>query len=324
MLRDRFKKIEELLHSRRGKNVVTFLVFLVISAAMWTVLSLNEELQRDIRCTVKITNLPDSVTRISPIPEAINVSVRARGTQLMRYWWSRTPEIALDYRIYKSGNRIQFGESALRAFFRSIVGAGSQVLAVSPDTLSISFTTRPGVKMPVKVDAKISTAPHYMLVGRPVAVTDTVTLYSLEPIPSKLRSLTNVPFSLADVNKSGTIKVPVKVPANSRAIPDSIEIAYEVQPLISKMRRVTIDAINVPSDIRLVTYPSQVDVYYMVPMDVYKNFEDDVDFKVQVDYDDIGKYGDETIPVELVHSPLNFTNVYLSLDSVEYIVVEKK
>lgn len=291
---------------------------------MWIVMSLNEEMQHDIRCTIKITNLPDSVTRLTPIPEAINVSVRARGTQLMRYWWGNTPTIPIDYRIYKSGNKIQFGESAMRAFFRSFVGSGSQVLAVSPDTLSIAFTTRTGVRMPVKVDANISTAPQFMMVGYPKAQTDSVTLYSADPIPAKLRSLSNVPFTLSGVNKSGMVRVPLRVPANSRAIPDSIEISYEVQPLISKMRRVTIDIKNLPPLTRLVTVPSHVEVYYMVPMEVYKNSDsDNVDFKVEVDFNDIGQYSNEKIPVELVHSPIDFKNVYLSADSVEYIVEQE-
>ena len=61
-----------------------FMVFLAVSGILWTVLSLNEEEQSDIRMPLKITHVPDSVTMISLGPDALSVSLRAKGTQLMK------------------------------------------------------------------------------------------------------------------------------------------------------------------------------------------------------------------------------------------------
>lgn len=286
-------------------------------------MSLNEEVQRDIRCTVRITNVPDSVTRISPLPEAINVSVRSRGTELMRYWWSRTPQISLDYKLYQKGNKIQFGESAMRAFFRAMVGSSSQVLAVSPDTLTIEFTNHRGVALPVKLESKITAAQQYVIVGKPQILHDTVTLYSNNLSISRLRYLETGHVNLTDLRKPGVFRVPVVTPPNSRAIPDSVDVQVTVEPLISKSRMVPVRPINVPAGKRMIIVPSQIEVYYMVPMSIYKKNESDPRFTVVADYRTISSSNGERIPVELINSPKDFTNLYLSTDSVDFIIEEK-
>lgn len=322
-MENKFEKIKEILHSKKGRNALTFLAFLVLSTVLWIVMSLNEEVQRDIRCTVRITNVPDSVTRISPLPEAINVSVRSRGTELMRYWWSRTPQISLDYKLYQKGNKIQFGESAMRAFFRAMVGSSSQVLAVSPDTLTIEFTNHRGVALPVKLESKITAAQQYVIVGKPQILHDTVTLYSNNLSISRLRYLETGHVNLTDLRKPGVFRVPVVTPPNSRAIPDSVDVQVTVEPLISKSRMVPVRPINVPAGKRMIIVPSQIEVYYMVPMSIYKKNESDPRFTVVADYRTISSSNGERIPVELINSPKDFTNLYLSTDSVDFIIEEK-
>lgn len=301
---------------------MTFLAFFVLSAILWVVQSLNEDVQRDFRCTVRIANVPDTLTRISPLPEAINVSVRARGTQLIKYLWGKSPQMVIDFRSYKSGNRILFGEAALKAFFRNMIGGGCQVQSVTPDSLSIAFTTYPGVKVPVKVDARVIPAHQYVLTNKVSAIQDSVMLYSLNG-KQRVASLKTVPIDLTDVNKSLVLKVPVSVPANCRAIPDSVDVRINVEPLVSKTRNVRVTPINVPSDMKLVPVPSQIEVYYMLPMSAYKQNTSEPDFKITADYTYTLTHPDKKIPVTLSGSNKDFINVFLASDSVDYIIERK-
>ncbi len=321
------KKYEELLRrlkSREGRNVITFLVFLVLSAVLWVILALNEDTQRDLRCGVRITNVPDSLTRVSPIPEAINVSVRAKGSQLMKYWWHKAPTMTIDYRQYRSGNKILFSEASMKAFFRSIAGGGSaQILSVTPDSLSVTFTSQPGIKLPVKLDAHVVPAPQYVLVNKPRTLTDSVTLYSLNDVNTMLKSIHTKKIVLNDVRKSQVMRVPLVVPERSRAIPDSVDVSIEVEPLISKTRKVSVVPVNVPRGMKLIAVPSQVEVYYMVPMSIYKKSESDPKFRVEADYRTVTDSLSERIAVNLVYAPKDFTNVFLSTDSVDFILEQQ-
>ena len=49
------------------------MVFVAIAAALWCVMTLNEESTYDLRVPVRLTHVPDSVTVISDIPDKVQV-----------------------------------------------------------------------------------------------------------------------------------------------------------------------------------------------------------------------------------------------------------
>lgn len=298
---------------------MTFLLFLAISAVLWVVLTLNEESSRDLRCAVTISNIPDSVVRITPFPPYLNVSVRARGTSMLKYLFSDDLNMNVDYRNYVSGNHFILKEQSLKAFFRSRLGGEVQIQSVTPDSLSIFFTSNKGVKLPVKVDEHVVPGPQFAIIGKVRALTDSVMLYSVDPLPKKIRSVSTVPIVLNDVRTSQILKVPIRTEKNMRAIPDSVEVRIDVEPLISKSRMVDVKPINVPDGKRLIPVPNQVEVYYMVPMSVYKSADSNPTFTVQTDFNTIHD-GQDKIAISLKSAPSNFLNVFLEADSVEFIM----
>lgn len=282
---------------------------------------MSGEIQRDLRCHVEIVNVPDSLTRISPLPSAINVSVRARGTDLVRYEWL-APAMKIDYRLYHSGQRISFGEAALKAFFRERFGKDAIIQSVTPDSLSIYYTDRPGVELPVKVKAEIKTGPQYAIIGNVRSLTDSVMVYGISGVPSSLYNVPTEDIVLNDVKTSRTLRVALKVPSGLRAVPDSVDIRIEVEPLVSKIRKVNITSVNVPQHMRLITVPNEVEIYYMVPMSKYKVQKGDPKFRVEADFSTI-RPGDERVSVQLTDAPKDFVNVYLATDSVDFIIEQR-
>lgn len=319
----RIEHIKEIIHSRKGKNTITFLVFLVISSVLWIVQSLNDEAQRDIRLAVKLTNVPDSVVRISPVPNFINVNVRSRGTTLLRYIFNTSPEMNIDYRNYISGNKIDINDASLKTYFRNKLGSSTQIISVNPDSIVILFTSSRGVEIPVKVDAQVEPGPQYAIIGKVRSLTDSVKLYSLDNAAEKIASISTQPIVLNNVSSSQTLRVPLITPPNTRAIPDSVDVRVEVESLVSKKREIEIRTINVPDDVNLVLLPRQIDVYYMVPMSVYKSSEADPKIVIQADYNSIALNPTNKIPVALVSAPQDFFDVYLTTDSVGYIIERK-
>ncbi len=313
-LRDSLSRLRDALKSPEGKNVLTFLAFLVIAAVLWFVQALNEDTQADLRCFVRITNVPDSLTRITPLPEAVNVSVRARGTDLIKFWQSKDPVIDIDYRLYKSGNKIYFGEASFKAFLRQKFGAGSVIQSVSPDSLSILFTSYPGVRMPVFDAVTVHAAPQHVVAGVK-ALQDSVTVFSSQ---SKIKAtyVRTSELSLSGLTKSMVTKVPVIVPAGCRSIPDSIDIEITVEPLISKTLQVPVTGINVPDSFKILSSPPKVEVYYMLPMSIYKKGSKP-SLRILADY---GRRHNGKLPLQLQGVPKEFTNAFMSTDSVEYLI----
>lgn len=313
------RRVSAALRSRRGRDVLMFLVFLIISAVLWGVLSLNEEEQYDVRMPVRITHVPDSVTLISQGPEALTVNLRARGTQLLKMTMGSVPTVNIDFRVYRSGEHMFLSNAELKALARNSTG-GSQVSVLYPDSISIPFTTHPGIKIPVRADVRVTAGPRSALTGRPRLSVDSVRVFTIGgSLPAGFNSVRTEALRLDDLDGPVTRRVKLLGPAGSRVIPDSVDISFDVEPLIRKSRRVVIEPVNVPSDIKLITFPAQIDVVYMVPMSAYTHT--DPHFRVVADYREINRHAATTrMKLKLMDVPSNLQNVHLSADSAEYII----
>lgn len=316
----RFSKLMAAVRSRRGRDALMFMLFVAISAILWMVLSLNEEEQFDVRLPVRITHVPDSVTLIFPGPEAINVNLRARGTQVMKMMVGSMPTVSIDFRGYRSNGMLHLSSTELKALARTATG-GSQVSVVHPDSIAIPYTTHPGINLPVQLDYKVTTGPRSALTGRPRLSTDTVRLF-LAPgvsLPDNYHAVPTEPVRIANLDQTEHRRVRLEGLPGTRIIPDSIEVTFEVEPLIFKTRKVVIEPVNVPQGTKLITFPAQIDVIYMVPMSAYA--KSDPHFRIIADYRKLDfENPSKMMKLNIVDVPDNLQNVYLSADSAEYII----
>lgn len=313
-------RVATAFRSPRGRDVLMFMVFVIVSAILWSVLSLNEEEQSDVRMPVKITHVPDSVTLISTGPDALSVSLRAKGTQLMKMSFGGAPTVNVDFRAYARNGMVQLNNADLKGLVRAASG-GSQVSVVYPDTISLPYTTHSGYMLPVRADYKATPGPQAALAGRPKLSLDTVKVYMApgSKIPDNYTSVTTEPVRILGLDKTVTQRVKLVGPPRSRVVPDSIDITFEVEPMIFKSRKVVIEPVNVPQNIKLITFPAQIDVFFMVPMSLYA--KGDVRFRVVADYNNIDPLtGSRMIKLKLRDVPAHLQNVQLSADSAEYII----
>ncbi len=316
-LKELLRRAGEAIRSPRGRDVLMFMLFLFISAVLWGVLALNEEEQYDVRMPVRITHVPDSVTLLSKGPDALTVNLRARGTQLLKMSLGDTPGVNIDFRVYRSGEYMHLSNAELKALARNASG-GSQVSVLYPDSISIPFTTHPGFKLPVRANVQATPGPRASLSGRPRVAPDSVKLYALGGhLPSGVDYINTEALSLEAVEGQQTRRLRLLPPPGTRAIPDSVDVTIEAEPLIMKRRRVVIEPVNVPANIKLITFPAQIEVMYMVPMSAYTN--SDPHFRVIADYRRISRKRSK-IRLRLTDVPQNLQNVQLSADSAEYII----
>lgn len=307
--------------TQRGRNILTFGVFLVISAVLWVVLSLNEEDQVDMRMRLRISHLPDSVTIVSTPPEFINVSLRARRTDLLKSTIGREPVLDIDWRAFRSRGAMQLSSSELKTLARGVVG-GATVLSASPDSLNLLYTSSRGIMLPVVLDYKVTPGPQVALVGRPVFSPDSVAVFAVGKAAGGLTAVATEPIRISGLDETTSMRVRLLSPARTRPVPDSIDVTFRVEPLIMKTRRVVIEPVNVPAGIKLITFPAQVDVSYMLPASVYKSSSPQ--FRVVADYRTINTSAHtRNMRLRLVDVGDELQNVYLSADSAEYIIERK-
>lgn len=311
--------INKKIHSSKGKDFVVFMIFVCVSYLFWMLLTLNNETQQDIEVNVELIEKPDSVTLISDVPKAINVSVRDKGSALIKYVWGESPTMKIKFDEYDNGeNRVIMGESEINSRLRSFFSSGCQITSSKPDSINIYYTTGKGRKAGVKINTDLHPALQYTINGDITVSTDSVTIYSVSDLPLALNSVNTETIVRDNLKDTAYIDVKIIPIPGTRIVPNKVTICVPVEPLIAKKRTITVEPVNVPANSELITFPSKVEISYLIPMSQYNNENSDV--KAYANYDDA--FGSK-IPVSMSLIPEDFTSFSFSPDSVEYIIGQK-
>lgn len=315
----RYRKLKEDLRTTTGRNVLTFMVFFLISTVFWFLLALNDEVQKDYRIPLKLEDFPRDMTIISGNVPLINVTVKDKGSALAKFSWGATPSLKLRYENFTrlADNHLLLSESQLNSAMRGIFGNSASIVAVRPDSLHLSYTTNPGIPVRVIVDADVSTLPQYEVFGTPRISTDSVLLYSNLKSRLKVKELYTYPITLTELSDTTTVEVRLNVPEGMKAVPSTVRVTFPVEPLVSKTRELKIEPINVPHGMRLVTFPAIAEATCLLPKSLYSSGA--TPMKAVVDYRDITP-GKKTLPVRLQGIPPYYKSTSLSTSSVEFLL----
>ncbi len=312
-------RAKHIAKSAKGKSILTFAVFLFISTCFWLMMALNDDVQRDYTVNVEIVNIPDDVTFISMPPSTISVSVKDKGRSLIRYDMGANPTVTINFDNFTktADSRLSLNEQQLAATIRSRFGSGTQIVSVKPDSISLLYTRRPGDKLPLiaEVDAK-SAAQYYINPSYKVAL-DSVTVYSVNGIPSSIIAVRTEKVSLRNLSDSTVITAKVVAPQGMRVEPATVNISIAVEPLVQQTRTLNVIPRNVPKGTTLLTFPSMVDINYLLPMSKYN--EETITAKAIVDYNQIDS-ASTVLPIQIIDVPEYYRSVVAVPETVEILI----
>lgn len=306
------------VRSSKGKAVMQYLLFLCVAFVFWVVLSLDTQVQRDFDVPTSIEAVPDSVVLITDVPEKISAVVEGKGSQMLRFIWGSLSPLKFKFSDFAQGSNNTFAvskakmESKLREYF----GQSVELLAARPDSLRVVYTTAPGVRVPVNINADITPQLQCVLSGKISSDIDSVMAYGVEGVPRSLVQADTEWLVRSGLRDTCSYEVRIKPVPGIRFIPDRVQIMVPVEPLISKRRTVPVEVINLPEGTGLITFPSSVDVTYLVPM---SDYNDDYPIKAYADYNSL-KLTENYIKLTPSLMPELYRNVTLHPDSVEYIL----
>ncbi|MDE6528383.1 MAG: hypothetical protein K2L78_04995 [Muribaculaceae bacterium] len=310
---------KEGLRSTKGRNILTFFVFLAISTVFWFLLALNDDVQEDYKLPVTLEDFPSDVTILSGYNPVLSLTVKDKGSSLMKFSWGHTPKMKLRYEDFSRPNdtTLLLSSSQLNSAVRGIFGTGATIVSMRPDSLKLSYTTQPGVKVAVNIRSDIRTLPQYIYSGHGIASADSVMLYSNSSARFKVHYIPTKLVTLADLTDTVTVDAKLEVPPGMRAVPSTIKVSFPVEPLVSKQQSVPVEVKNVPYGERVVTFPSMIDVSYLLPKSLYGG--DAIAIKAVVDYNDITS-ASKTLPVTISKLPSHCRGVSVHPSEVEYVV----
>lgn len=312
-----FSKIGKISKSSTGKNAFLFLIFLIVAFIFWLMLALNDEIQKDYVLPLEISEVPDSVTLIDNIPNNINVSVRDKGSSLVRFSLGNNPSIKIKYKDVQSLNgRLILSRANINSILQSKFGSNAHIVSFTPDSIKSAITTLPGKSVKLIINTNVKPNPQYVICGEITANVDSIKLFSQNPIPDSIIAVNTALIS--HDNATDTIKESVSLilPNNIKAKPNKVTVTIPVEPLISKKVSINIQPESTDGT-KLIIFPSKCEVSYLIPMSRYNELPKDIVLKAAYQ---ASKSTSNKIPVTVSCDSVYYKNITVKPDSVEYII----
>lgn len=301
-------------------NALMFLVFVFVAIIFWFILALNDNVTETFRVNLKLQNVPDSVTFINDPPAVIHVTLRDKGTNIMRSGVVKNPTVEVNFKEYAHDGIFRLSYSDLIAEIKSDLGNGASISSVSVDSLRLYYTTDPGRRVPVVVSSELTSAPGYIISGPPVPLAKSVRIYSVHDEIDTVKRVRTQRLTRRDLSQTSTFSVKLMPIPNVKIVPASIDVKVNVEPLVHKEIYVPVEVDNVPKGESLLLFPNRVPVSLYVPMSHFN--DDSFPIIISANYDEIRDNATRRIAVKVQNHADNLVNVVLKTDSVEYTLVK--
>lgn len=301
-------------------NALMFLVFVAIAAIFWFIVALNDSITQTFRVRLLVQNVPDSVTFITDPPADIHVTVRDKGTNILRSGVIKHPTVSVNFADYARDGIFRLTQADLSAELKSDLGGAASITAVSLDSLRIYYSTEPGKRVPVVVQADVSAASGYIIPGQPVSLTRQVKIYSYKNEVDTVHSVKTQLLTRAGLSQTSVFDVKLVPIHQVRIVPAQVQVRVPVEPLVHKETFVSVEVENQPDDESLLLFPNKVPVSFYVPM---SHFNDDTfPMRVVADFNETHTTTGSRISVKVRDHSDALINVELKTDSVEYTLVK--
>ena len=304
--------------SPRTRSILLYLGFVVISAVFWSFLTFNRDVQVDIEVPVEMS-LPNNVHMLSKVPDTLTVTVRDRGYRFFNYLFNKSPKLSLRFSDYSDGSGFfKIDQSHLKKALANVLNKNATIVSVLPESINIKFTDLPGKKVPVKTDIIVEPREDYTQYGMLIQSQDSVLVFSDAKTLSEINEVYT--YHVEETDLTDTLRRKISIaPINGAVVePRAIDIVVPIEKLKSQTRSIKIVVRNAPPGVKMLLFPSNVDVTYSSPVSCIK---DESGITAVVDYNsvDFSTPGNK-VKVMIGEVPAAYQDVKFSRDSVEYII----
>ncbi len=316
-----YLKVEQL---KNNKQVVVFLVCLLIATALWFLNALSKDYSTTISYPVKYVNAPSHQFLSNEPPSKLELKVDAHGFTLLRHKLSLSfSPIILNLTNLTKGvspkNRTY--EIQTRQHLKRIASQVSneiQVLEVQPEIIRIVLDSLISKTVPVMANIKLDFKSQFKL-KNPVSLLPTEV-----KITGPATSIDTIDFLLTEQkrysNLDATIERNLEIihPKKTTIVPQKVLTKINVEKFTEKELKVPIHIINQPPNLKIKLFPSEVKLNFLVGLSEFDNINSS-DFKVVVDYALIDS-GSSNLAIRVESKPVFIDLVRIKPESVEFLI----
>ena len=304
----------------KSRDVVTFLFFFLLAFFMWYMYSIGTQREISRKIPIKYVGIPEDIQLDKPLPEKLGFVIKDEGKIIWSYKKSLFDTLTIDLSETFEQNKtleLKFEEQFQKIL--SHLSPTTKIVELTPNYFSTPYIRLFSKSVPVVLSNVVKMAPQHVMYDtisiQPKRVTilgnaeaiDTISYLYIEPI-------------LGEFDKTKTIVANIIKPNGVELNRPTVNVTIPAEMCTEKEVIVPISLENVPEDINIKTFPSEVKIRFSVSLSHYNSITEET-FKVIFNYDDLNLQNNPTTnALQLDYTSGYIFNIQLIPSEVEYII----
>ena len=309
------------------KNASVFSFFLVLSVIFWFINALSKDYVSTINYPVRYSDIPTGKTLIGDSPDYLSLRISSHGYTILRYKLS-SKYIPISFSVSSfSLNRVNATDSAFyiqTRYAREHLGAqlspDIQILEIKPDTLYFRFASIVNKKLPVVANIIVEPDRQMIIKGSPMTDPDSVLVSGPDFILDTLNAIYTRFRNLGIISQTTERQIDLEKPQQLTLNQNRVKLIISIERFTEKTVAVPIEVINLPDSVKLITFPSVVEINCQVGLSNFPKVQPAM-FRASVDFNET-LAGTGNLTVSLTKQPDFVRSVRFSPKTLEFLITK--
>lgn len=309
--------------SKNKRPFLTFLVFLILSTALWLLIKLSENYTTQTMFRVVLKDVPADKWITSP-EQSVKLSMDIDGFHTLKHEMIREAkrEVTLylgevPYRL-ENGSTYSFGSQYVAEQIADLLEINASDITMNEARIYFNMEPLKSKVVPVRLRSDIKTQRQHDVYGIPILEPSSITVYGPEEVIDTLKSVSTVLLSKSNVGQEFTETVALdlaegKIQANTKSVKVSINVVKFTETDIKV-------PISTPDSLKLRLFPEEMTVKCLVAIKDYPSMVPE-NFRVEPDMEQL-KARQPLLDLHLVNWPQQIQVLETNPEKVEYIIVQ--
>lgn len=317
------RKVNIFIGRTSRKEVLTFLLFVLVSGFFWIVQTSREETASEFMVTLKIENQPQGMVFTTHIPNELKVTITDINSRLLNYSVNdRLTSLSVDFDRYADAiGNFRISAAELQSLLREKLFSSTKITAVSPSLIDARFAVTEGRKFPVLVKGPYIPAENYRM-RKLIIQPDSVIINAPNAVLDTLQCVYTVASPHYNLRDTIIETLALDLSLGVKATPAEVKVTVPVTQYVEKVfDNIVVKTQDLPKNKRLLIFPYAVRLSCLVDFHQYRDLTED-DFDVFVSYDSIANADGHHLPIVIRYKDSNtqITNIQTHPQTVEYIL----
>ncbi len=305
-----------------NRQLLVFLFFVAISTSFWLFTVSKEVREYEFDVSLKLVNVPDNVVITGEPPKKITVKLKDEAVKLWRYAYQRKNfEAVIDWKdVNNSTGHVRLmSNNVLKAFYATL-SSSTNVVSCRPDTIEFYYNYGLSKKVPVIFQGVVEADSAYNLIAQDLSPRH-VTVYASQSVLDTITGAYIKPVNIHNVKDTASVLVKFQNVKGAKFVPATAKLTMYADRMVEKTVQVPVQGVNFPAGKTLRTFPTKVDVTFLIGTTLYNTIEAE-NFVIVVNYEDLINNKDNRCSLRLKSTPFGVQRARISPSEVEYVIEE--